>query len=583
MTDRAGVGADEELESEPRVAVEPVGAPSADLVEAAAYDAHGTFDAVPAAPLVVVSAGAVAWVAAVAAFLLLRLPVIWQAPVGGAEWVHLSGAWQASIGTGGERFAGTLFQAITALLLNIWSSETAPRILAYLATATVPLALYRLRPRIGDAGALLALSLLAIDGPGILLGTTATAMAFDIAVCVWIYYALTRDWIADWAWVAVGLAVALSGPLVLPLASAFAIYTLLTRDREYGRGGLFALAGVLLGVAIASSGYGTGNAGLNIPPFTLFADSFSQQWSSIGLFDLTAIYGVALVLGGIVAAMWALREMVLERDYDSETSLLLAWAGVALLWFLSSLGENTMAPLVALTVPLAMLTGPALARAIPAMIDADWMYARALLPFSLVMFGIAGAYLIKWAMVLHAGDASSKGVVIGVTISGLAAIALVAANQRSLPTVLSIALIAGAFPTLSGAFGIGLSSSQEPLPSPVSPSQARELRDIALDNIATNGGSVVVHPRFEELVTWPFRESGDFVIASIPPPEAQVLIWPAEAPKPEGFVPVDGNWTLERVIPSPAQSFLRYVRWFADRNSLVINTEGVAVYTRATP
>ena len=39
-----------------------------------------------------------AWAVAAGIFVLLRLGPVWQAPVGGAELDHLSGAWQASIG-----------------------------------------------------------------------------------------------------------------------------------------------------------------------------------------------------------------------------------------------------------------------------------------------------------------------------------------------------------------------------------------------------------------------------------------------------------------------------------------------------
>jgi YYY domain-containing protein len=81
---------------------------------------------------------AVAWSAVGLVFALIRLWPVWQMPVGGAELEHLSGAWNASIGLEDERYVPTLFQALTALLFSFTTSEIPARLVAFLATATVP-------------------------------------------------------------------------------------------------------------------------------------------------------------------------------------------------------------------------------------------------------------------------------------------------------------------------------------------------------------------------------------------------------------------------------------------------------------
>ena len=58
-----------------------------------------------------VSVGALAWLLVGAIFVALRIGTAFEAPVGGAELVHLSGAWQARMGADDARYIPTLFQA----------------------------------------------------------------------------------------------------------------------------------------------------------------------------------------------------------------------------------------------------------------------------------------------------------------------------------------------------------------------------------------------------------------------------------------------------------------------------------------
>jgi hypothetical protein len=125
-------------------------------------------------------------------------------------------------------------------------------------------------------------------------------------------------------------------------------------------------------------------------------------------------------------------------------------------------------------------------------------------------------------------------------------------------------------------------SSDLPIPSPVSPLQARELRRLALARAAEGGGQIAVHATLEELITWPFRDSGTIVVAAGLPPGAAVLIWPADSPRPDGYDVLDGEWQLLRTLNSPADDgFLRYVKWLVDRNSTTVQPVRIAVYTRS--
>ena len=68
-----------------------------------------------------------------------RLAAMLSAPVGGVELDSLSGAWQAHAGNADERFIPTLFQAFTSWSFIFTSSETPARVLALLASCSVPL------------------------------------------------------------------------------------------------------------------------------------------------------------------------------------------------------------------------------------------------------------------------------------------------------------------------------------------------------------------------------------------------------------------------------------------------------------
>ncbi|MEP6871359.1 MAG: hypothetical protein ABI939_05855 [Anaerolineaceae bacterium] len=529
---------------------------------------------------ITVSIGALAWATAALVFVLLRFAFLWNAPVGGFELAGLSGAWQARIGETDARFVPTLFQALSAALLHLSSSETPSRILAFLSVTSLPAAVYLLRPRLGEAGALITLLLLAVDPLGIAVGASASAMGFDLAIALWLFVAFSRAKPANWLWAVGALLCATSGPVLLPLVGAIAGVCLVNR-RYPTRPQAVALAvGVVVGIASASFRFGLGWDALRVPPFVLFNAGFEQAWSGGTAFELSLLYAIPMLVAGTSAAVVTALRAYGARLVSPETFVLLAWASISLVWlFASSQSQNPVA-LAALTLPLALLAGPALAEAAVAASRADWQLARFLVPGAIFVAALAIAQSVRWARADKVGEVSERVLVAGLLVMSISALGYVAANRKALPTLLVPAALVALLPLMASTFGIALSSPHEALPSPFSPSQARELRGIALDSLRPNGGLLVVHPSFEQDITWSFRDSGTLVIASRVPENASILIWPAAAPRPEGFNRLEGAWNLLQSPTLPTETPLQYLRWFTNRNGLNISSTAASVYVR---
>jgi hypothetical protein len=135
---------------------------------------------------------------------------------------------------------------------------------------------------------------------------------------------------------------------------------------------------------------------------------------------------------------------------------------------------------------------------------------------------------------------------------------------------------------LSGASNVAFGGPNEPLPSPITTIQGAELRDIALQAREERGGLIVIHSNFREEMTWPFRDSGDIVLATSVGADATIVIWPSTEPVPEGFSVLDGQWGFLEIRHAPDGGFLDYLRWLSNRNSLRNTFVPVAVYQRTT-
>ncbi len=527
-----------------------------------------------------ISVAVLLWLLLLVLFALLRVGIVWRAPVGGAELAHLSGAWQASIGVEDDRFVPTLFQAVTALTLRGTDSEVPARVLAFAATMTVPLALYLLRRPLGEAGALFALLLLTFDPTGIVLGATASAIAWDGAISLWFLVALIAFRPPPWVWLPLGFLVATAGPLPLPFVAAATALAAVRGRWSLGPALAWGGAGVALGVLLTSVQFGLGSDGVRVAPFELFAAAFEEPWSTATAGELAALYGLPILIGGAAAlASLGMRlRAAAEPPPAPAEALTGAAAIIAALWFLLALTTHSAIPLAAATLAFSLILGPALARFASLLLGARWQAARYLLPLALVLAAIGAFVLSDWARVDRVGGTIERTLVAAPLTLAVAALALLALRRSTAALTAVPALAGGAVLLVAGAMGVALSAAEEPLPSPASAEQGRELRRLAL-NATAEGGLVVVHERYREAITWPFRDSGTIVLASRVPPDAAFLVWPPDLTAPRGFVPVEGQWFLERRFHAPA-GFLEYVRWLGDRNSLETGLEGVAVYTR---
>lgn len=534
-----------------------------------------------AARTVTLTAAGVAWVVVAAAFVGLRLAAAWTAPVAGVELVHLSGAWAARVGEADPRFAPTLFQGLSALLLHFSASEVPSRLLACLATATVPLAVYLLRWRLGDAGALVTLVFLALDAPALALGAQASAMGFDLALCCWFLVLAVRPDLPGaraWGLALAGFAAVTAGALVVPVLGGIAAVALASRQRPTSEAAGWAAGGVAVGLAAASLRFGLGWDQLRVPPLDLFSASYSEYWSTATAFQVVLLYGVPILAFGGWAGVMVLREAARRGHLDGLEPWALGWVAASGLWWVTSAGEHSTAAAGALTTALAFLAGPAVARGLAAMYRADWSMARFLLPAAGLAALIAFARVMDWGRTGNAGDPGEQVVVLLLLAIAVAALGIVAAYRVARPTLMLAAVVVLLPPLAAGSFRVATGAEREPIASPASTAQARELRAVALAYAASNGGPIVVHPSLRDAITWPFRDSGQIVVASRAEPGAAVAILPAGSPAPPDMVALEGQWALTQEVQPPDSGFLRFVRWYIDRNAVDITSTGVAVY-----
>lgn len=528
---------------------------------------------------------ALAWVAAGLLFELLRLGIIWHAPVGGAELVHLSGAWTARVGAPDDRYVPTLFQAFTTLFLHWSDSEIPARVLAYASTASIPFGVFLLRRQLTDAGAMLALVLLSLDALAIEMGSSASAMGFDLAVTVWLFVALARGGLPWWCWAPIGFGVASAGPTMLPLVGA-AIAVALVRRSYPGVPALAAGAiGVVAAVVLSTVRYGLGIDGLRIAPFQLFADAYSQSWTTGTTFDLFLIYALPLVIAGMAAGGFGLYRLLAGQD-EAEGSemrvLLLAWAGIALLWLVSSFGSHSTVSIVAVTTPCAFLVGPGIVRAIGALVRADWQFARFIIPAVLFLGLFLATIGAGWVHNNDVPSAFSIVIIAVIIVGGLGLWWWLRTTPDAAPALWVFPLVILAFPLVSGAFGVAFSGVGQLVPSPTSPQQTRQLRDILLTDLKQNGGQLVVYPSLWEDLTWPLRDSGTVVVSTRVPATAGAVIWPSDAEKPAGMNPLQGTWNILDEMPPPTDSLFDYYQWFTNRGTVVATPLQASVYVRAS-
>ena len=534
-------------------------------------------------PSPTVSLAAAAWALVIVLFILLRVGLVWRAPVGGAELDHLAGAWQAASGVEDARYTPTLYQAVSALTLNWTESERPARALALAVTLTIPLALFLLRRSLGEGGAILALLLLALDPVGVALGVAATAAAWDSAIALWLVVALTAGRPPPWLWFPLAFLAVTAGPIALPAVLAAFGLAVLQRDRPAPAALGWGALGALLGLTLASVQFGLGSDGLRVPPVILFVNGFEASWSSLSVAALAPLYALPLLVGGAAAAVWRLaRWRSADAPPPPAERLPLAMAAVAFLWFLIALPSHSPFPLAAATLASCLLLGPALAHAVNALLSREWRPLAHLPPILFALAAIALFVLSGWAKAGRIGD--------GRTLLALAASIVLAAvlafafapfpefRERRPLALLSVLAVGGVL-LLSGASGVALSAAGEPLPAPDNSASVRAIREAVREHAPD--GPIVIHARYREALTWPLRGSPALILSSGGVRgDAALAVWPIDAPSPAGFVALEGRWALERSF-LPPKGFLGLVHWFAKRDSLAQEQELVALYVRS--
>lgn len=529
-----------------------------------------------------ISVGALLWLGVGGVFVFLRLAGMLSIAVGGAELDALSGAWQAHAGHDDVRFIPTLAQALSAVSFSFTTSEVPSRVLVFLASLSVPFALYRLRPVFGEPAVLAALALLALDPASILFGSTATASGFDIAIALWLLVLANEERPARWLYAAGGFLAVTSGGIVLPLVVGVAALRLVRQ--EYPARTAFALAagGALLGAAVASVGFGFGWEGPTLSPIAAFGAGFDRPWSSEHTRYLALLYSLPLILGALAAIAAQVYRSWRDDDWSLLELPLYAWLGAALLWLLAAGGAHDPAPLAAVAIPAALIIGLEFAGLAAALQRVEWRYAAGVLAGALLCLAVIEAYVVDWARVNRPGGADDKLVVTGLSIAVVACFGLLFSNRRTLAAVAIPPIAVAALVLLSGASAVAFGGPNEPMPSPVATAQGDEVRAIVKSAVKDHGGQVVVHPTFESTMTWALRDTSGVVVASRIPDGATAVVWPVTEPAPEGYAVVEGQWSFTQIRRGPDGGFLAYLRWLSNRNSLKNIPAPLAVYLRAT-
>lgn len=520
------------------------------------------------------------WAGLIAVYLLVRLPAVTQMPVASVELHDLTAVWRAHVGNSTTDFQPTLAQAVTLLSFEWTDSEQFTRWVVFAAGATVPFGILALRHRLGEVGAIVAILVLALNGPAIYLGSSASAVAFDLPIVIWGLVWLDRAYGPEWWWLPAGFLIATAGPLAGAFVLAAGLVHFAKRGDWPARKLGIAGAGALVGLAASSVRFGLGWDGLAVPPLHHLANGYGSglKAGSVGL--LVPLYMIPSLAGGVAGV--ALHATRWRREGARPTAWwngILAWWGLTMIWLVSSPTSGSPVPLAAVAMPSALLAGFALDAWTRRVDEFEWR-----LP--LLAFGAAGAALVgtgvvlsTWARKGEAGDARQLAILVLTLLAAFGALSLVAVGRRTMPTLVVAAVAPLAALMFVGAAGVAFGGVMEPLFSPKSEQAGRDLRTLARDSADEIGGSIVVHPSLDDDLTWAFRGLPSYVLSSGPTLDAAVVVLPLDSPAPSGFTPLANERTLITYIDPPS-SLLQYIRWLTKRNSLESTALEVAVYLR---
>ncbi|HJP40283.1 MAG TPA: hypothetical protein QGF35_01065, partial [Dehalococcoidia bacterium] len=482
------------------------------------------------------SVSAAAWGVAITVFLALRLAVLTQAPVSGPELDSLSGAWLASVGEDDSRFLGTIFQALSSILLELDDSDTLPRLLAFLATGTVPISFWLCRKQLGEGGAILGMLVLAVDPTALFLGATAWQAAHDQALAAFILVVALKGTHSRSVLAAVGFGVATGGTLALGISLSIAAGHLLAGASLRSRSAVSVAAGIAAGVAVSSLGFGLVSTELRVPPFDLMNQGLESSWSTMTTVEILTLYELPVILAGAAAATYRATQWYTGHPPDRADRVLLGWAAFGLAHVIVARNSGDPSAILALVFPLTAIIGRAAAEIA---LEAD----------------------LSWLRRPEDGRVARSAGTVGAAVIGSAALLVL----------------------VSGTFNIARGSSGEPLLSPGSPPGSSALRATVLALAADTDRDIVIHPSLREDTTWPLRGMGAVIVASRFSELEAVVIWPTDEDTPPGYARSVKEADLVRRVEPPEGGLNGIIDWFRDRNRVNTNGVQVAVYTGQTP
>ena len=475
-----------------------------------------------------VGLGSIAWALVSLMFVGSRLSTAIQVPVSGAELSSLAGAWQETLGVADPRFMGSLFQSITSLLLTVNDGAALPRAIAVVASSTIPVGLFLIRRQLGEAAALTALFILAIDPVAVLMGSTASSAALDLAVSVWLLVAMLNGVKHPLLWGVLGLGVVCGGPTPVILAASFGALRLLQRS-GVDRAAIAAFAvGGLAGAGLLSVLFGPTE--LRIPSLDILQAGLTARWAGANVLELTVLYELPVLLVGSAASAHLLARWLIVRDASDAEKLLLVWAAAGGLYWAIALGAADPSPVLALALPLAAVIGSLGPRVLASLSEATETRKFPAISWALIPVSAASVLLL-----------------------------------------------------LSGTFAVARGAPNEVLTVPADSASAHALRDHVLALAPANSGGIIVHPDLRAQLTWPMRSSVPLVVSSRVTRGDAVVIWPADETAPEGYSETSGSWLVVREVSAPTNDLGQIASWFRERNRHITGGIAARVYTGVTP
>ena len=341
----------------------------------------------PAArPAVRLTGEHLAWLMVALLAAAFRLMSLAATPLGSSEGSHALGSWLAEQGRAPSGWAGSLTDALTALVFKLFGAgDAGARVVPALAGVLLVLAFWTWRAHIGRVAALLAALLAGLSPVLVADARNAGGQALGMAIVILSAALLLRYLDGARPDVLVALVVLLAwgfgtdgtfvaGALLTAIWLLARLFWLHDAEAHAALGSARRQASRLVralpiaaaGLLLAISRFGLGFARLRPSALAEWSAAFTPTRPGVPwhyLLDVAAGYEAPIVLLGVAGAVWALRQ---DRWRDDRTlGLLLTWlaGGVVLDLLMASRQPST---LLLTIVPCCLLGGVALDRALRA-------------------------------------------------------------------------------------------------------------------------------------------------------------------------------------------------------------------------